>query len=451
MMSARILIVDDEKSILSSFASLLRDEGYRSATADCAEKAAGMLAASDFDLILLDLQLPGRSGLEFLRELRENQLAPKVLVVSGHADIAAALDSVRLGAIDFLEKPVPPEKLIASVKAALALVAAERQRSLLVAELDDHCRIIGRSLPVQKLLRSISQVAPTDTTVLITGENGTGKELVATRLYLESKRRERPFLKVNCPGIPETLFESELFGHVRGAFTGAVRDHQGKFIQADGGTIFLDEIGDLPLACQAKLLRVLETGEVETLGREESRTVDVRLVCATNRDLGRLVAERMFREDLFYRISVFAIEVPPLSERLDDVPLLVGEFLRRFDPAGSTRLSAAAVAVLGTLSYPGNVRQLKNMIERLAILHPGKTVEIEDISDKTPQIRPRVNDATSDAVSLYDQISLFEKRLLEKTLRECLGNISEAARRLKVDRANLSRKIRELGLRIDDL
>ncbi len=450
-MSSRILIVDDEASILSSFASLLRDEGYRTVTADSAEKAAGLLESSDIDLILLDLQLPGQSGLGFLRDLRENPLAPKVLVVSGHGDIAAALDSVRLGAIDFLEKPVPPEKLIASVNAALALVTAERQRSLLVDELDDRCRIIGRSTPIQKLHRAISQVAPTDTTVLITGENGTGKELVATRLYLESKRREQPFLKVNCPGIPETLFESELFGHMKGAFTGAVKDHPGKFAQADGGTIFLDEIGDLPLPCQAKLLRVLETGEIETLGQEESRRVDVRMICATNRDLSRLVAEGGFREDLYYRVSVFAIKVPPLSERLDDVPLLVGEFLSRFDPAGSTQLSAAAVAFLGTLSYPGNVRQLKNMIERLTILHPGRTVEVEDISEEASQALQRVSEPPSATSSLSEQVGLFEKRLVEETLRECGGNISKTARRLKVDRANLSRKIREMDLKNGDL
>jgi len=450
-MSSRILIVDDEASILSSFASLLRDEGYRTESAESAEKAVKSLKSSDIDLILLDLQLPGQSGLEFLRELRENPLAPKVLVVSGHADIAAALDSVRLGAIDFLEKPVPPEKLIASVSAALALVTAERQRSLLVSELDDRCRIIGRSASVQGLLKAISQVAPTNTTVLITGKNGTGKELVATRLYLESKRREQPFLKVNCPGIPETLFESELFGHVKGAFTGAVRDHPGKFVQADGGTIFLDEIGDLPLACQAKLLRALETGEIETLGQEQSRQVSVRVICATNRDLENLVAERKFREDLFYRISVFVIKVPPLSARLDDVPLLAGEFLSRFDPAGGTRLSAAALAFLGTLSYPGNVRQLKNIIERLTILHPSRTVEIEDISEETSSSLLRMNDSLPKTASLSDQLSLFEKRLLEKTLQECSGNISEAARHLRVDRANLSRKIREMGLKTGDL
>ncbi len=450
-MPSRILIVDDEPAILSSFASLLRDEGHRTLTADSAEKAAGTLALSGVDLILLDLQLPGQSGLEFLQSLREDPSAPKVLVVSGHGDIAAALKSVRLGAVDFLEKPVPPEKLIASVSAALSLVAAERQRSMLVKELDDRCRIIGRSTAIQKLLKSISQVAPTDTTVLITGENGTGKELVATRLYLESKRRERPFLKVNCPGIPEALFESELFGHVKGAFTGAVRNHPGKFVQADGGTIFLDEIGDLPLSCQAKLLRVLETGEVETLGREESRQVSVRVVCATNRELQRLVTEGKFREDLYYRISVFSIKVPPLSKRLNDVPVLAGEFLSRFDPAGSTRLSSSALAFLGTLAYPGNIRQLKNIIERLTILHPGRTVEIEDIAEEDSHAQVSDAVALPTMSSLADQIGLFEKHLVEKTLRECRGNISETARRLKVDRANLSRKIREMGLKSGDL
>ncbi len=448
-MKARLLIVDDEANIRTSFSSLLTDEGHSPVAVDTAEEAERLCTTEQFDLILLDLQLPGISGLEFLRRLKDHAHPPHVLVISGQADIPDALNAVRLGAIDFLEKPVQPEKLIASVSAALALAKVERQRNMIVTELEQGCRIIGKSPAMTRLLQTIDQVAPTDTTVLITGENGTGKELVATRLHLTGNRREYPCLKVNCPGIPESLFESELFGHTKGAFTGAVRDYPGKFVQADGGTIFLDEIGDLPLASQAKLLRVLETGEVETLGREQVRKVDVRVICATNRDLQKLVNEGRFRQDLFYRISVFGIEVPPLSRRLDDIPLLVGEFLRRYDPSGHTRLSAAAVAYLTTLPYPGNVRQLKNIIERLTIVFAGRTVEVDDLAAEVGHSLKAIPESEKDS-SLTEQVNRFERQLIEQTLNSCQGNISKAARKLQVDRANLSRKIKEYGLKPRD-
>jgi two-component system nitrogen regulation response regulator NtrX len=449
MTPSRILIVDDEPNIRESFSSLLHDEGHYTKAAGTAEEAADAIRTKTFDLILLDLQLPGQHGLDFLRRLKENPAAPRVLVISGQADIAAALEAVRLGAIDFLEKPVQPEKLVTSVGAALALTAAEKQRAQLVDEIDEQCRMIGRSEAMQKLAATISQVAPTDTTVLITGENGTGKELVATRLYLESNRREGPFLRVNCPGIPETLFESELFGHVKGAFTGAVKDHPGKFALADGGTIFLDEIGDLPLACQAKLLRTLETGEIETLGTGEPKKVNVRVICATNRDLARLIEQGQFRQDLFYRVSVFALDVAPLRDRPDDIPLLTGEFLKRYDPSGRTQFTPAAIAHLGSLSYPGNVRQLKNLIERLTILFPGKTVDADDVARQSGE-KPVPSDVANPESSLMESVARFEKSLVAQILTRSNGNISEAARRLQIDRSSLSRKIKEFGLKPDD-
>jgi len=446
-MPARILIVDDEPNIVSSFVSLLTDHGFETSAAVSAEEAERKCAGADFDLILLDLQLPGQSGLEFLQGLKDNPAAPKVLVISGQADIPAALQAVRSGAVDFLEKPVPPEKLIASVNAALALATAEKQRNLLIGDIDQQCRIVGQSWAIKNLLATISQVAPTDATVLITGENGTGKELVAMRLFLESRRREAPFLKVNCPGIPETLFESELFGHVKGAFTGATRDHPGKFSQADGGTIFLDEIGDLPRPCQAKLLRVLETGEIETLGSERSRKVDVRVICATNQDLAARIAAGRFREDLFYRISVVAIESPPLARRTDDIPLLAGEFLKRFDPAGRVKFTPAAMAYLGTRSFPGNVRQLKNLIERLVILSPNDTVDVPDIAHHCSE---SIDNPAGGELTLTDHLRHFEKNLIRQVLSDCHNNISETARRLGIDRANLSRKVKEHGLKTDE-
>jgi len=445
-MAEKILIVDDELNITSGFSSLLDDEGFRTQTAASAEEALKKYSQTDFDLILLDLNLPGLSGIDFLKRIGQESSSSLVMVISGQSDIPTALEAVRLGAIDYLEKPVPPEKLISSVKMAMKLVAANRQRTVMVEEIDDSSRIVGNSRPIKKLLETIGSMAVSDATVLITGENGTGKELVATRLFLQSNRRDKPFIKVNCPGIPPTLFESELFGHRRGAFTGAVRDYPGKFVLADNGTIFLDEIGELPADCQAKLLRVLEGGEVETLGQTAQRKVDVRVLCATNKNLKEQIEAGKFRQDLYYRISVLTIDVPALRERLDDVPLLAGEFLKRFDPSQSCRLAPESMAYLSTLPFPGNVRELKNIIERVTILCGGGTVEAEDLRRMlSGDTRP--SEKTSGDQPLSERVRDFEKNIIVATLAECDGNITRAAGALKVDRANLSRKIKDLGLK----
>jgi DNA-binding NtrC family response regulator len=445
-MAEKILIVDDEPNITSGFSSLLADEGFHTQMAASAEEALLKYSQADFDLILLDLNLPHMSGIDFLKQISQEGSLSLVMVISGQSDIPTALEAVRLGAVDYLEKPVPPEKLISSVKMALKLAAANRQRTAMVEEIDDSSRIIGNSRPIKKLLQTIGSIAVSEATVLITGENGTGKELVATRLFLQSNRRDKPFVKVNCPGIPPTLFESELFGHRKGAFTGAVRDYPGKFVMADNGTIFLDEIGDLPAACQAKLLRVLENGEVETLGQTDQRRVDVRVLCATNQNLKAQVEAGNFREDLYYRISVLTVEVPALRERLDDVPQLAGEFLKRFDPAQSCRLAPETLAYLSTLPFPGNVRELKNIIERVTILCGGGTVEAEDLR-RTISGDARPQEKTDIGQPLSDRVHDFEKNIIVATLAECDGNITRAARALKVDRANLSRKIKDLGLK----
>jgi len=445
-MPETILIIDDEQKIISSFTSLLEDEGYKVNSAESIEKALKLYNKNRYDLILLDLNLPKLSGVDFLKIIKNDPIPPVVLVISGQSDISTALETIRLGAADYLEKPVPPEKLLTSVKSGLLLSQAQKQRLLMVNDLDQSSRIIGESSAIKKLLLTISQAAPNDVSVLIRGENGTGKELVAMRLYLESKRREKPFIKVNCPGIPASLFESELFGHTKGAFTGAVRDYPGKFVLADGGSIFLDEIGDLPYECQAKLLRVLETSEVEKLGSTDSTIVDVRVICATNRNLEKLIEEKKFREDLYYRISVFNINVPSLNDRKDDIPLLVGEFLKRYDPSGKLLLSPDAIAYLTTLDYPGNVRQLKNLIERLSITHLGRQIGMIDLAGMTSiDNLPEKN--APESISLTDQLLDFEKHLIKKTLENTQGNISEAARQLNIDRANLSRKINEWGLK----
>jgi len=445
-MPERILIIDDEPNITAAFSSLLTDEGYVTSVAGTAEEALKLTASKRFDLVLLDINLPGLSGVEFLRRVAREEPPLTVLVISGQSDIPTALEAVRLGAVDYMEKPVPPEKLIAGVQSALMLGAANRQRALLIEELDHDSPIIGKSQAIKKVLHEIDRAAPTSATVLLTGENGTGKELAATRLYLSSDRRDRPFVKVNCPGVPATLFESELFGHKKGAFTGAVRDFPGKFALADGGTIFLDEIGDLPPECQAKLLRVLESGEIEQIGAVDRRSVDVRVVCASNHDLKRRVAEGLFREDLYYRISVLVIELPPLRNRRDDVPILAGEFLNRFDPAGAIRLSPDAMAFLATLDYPGNVRQLRNIIERLTIVVTGREIGVDDIM-ADPTVGPDAGMETNRKMSLAERQAVFEKHLIRKTLEQTGGNISEAARILQVDRASLSRRVKEFKLK----
>ncbi len=445
-MTERILIIDDEPNITAAFSALLTDESYQTITAATAEEALALTGSTRFDLVLLDINLPGMSGIEFLRRVMASDPPLTVLVISGQSDIPTALEAVKLGAVDYIEKPVPPEKLIASVSSALLLGAANRQRAQLIDDLDRNSPIIGRSAAVKKLLNEIDRAAPTPATVLFTGENGTGKELAATRLYLASDRRDRPFIKVNCPGVPATLFESELFGHKKGAFTGAVRDYPGKFALADGGTIFLDEIGDLPLECQAKLLRVLESGEVEQLGAIERRTVDVRVVCATNQNLKARVADGKFREDLFYRISVLVIDLPPLRKRRDDIPLLAGEFLKRFDPSETIRFSPEAIAFLATLDYPGNVRQLRNMIERLTIIVPGREITVDDII-ADPTVEAGLGIEINEKMSLAERLNAFEKHLIRKTLEQTGGNISEAARLLQVDRAGLSRRVKEFKLK----
>lgn len=444
-MQPRILIIDDEPNITSSFASLLADEGYATNCAADAESGLKQCDGTTFDLILLDLNLPRQSGIDFLKQIKRRPRPPLVLVISGQTDIPIALEAMKLGAVDYLEKPVSAERLISSVRAALMLAQAEQQRAIIADEVDAHSQMIGQSNALKDLLAAIDQAAPTEVTILIDGENGTGKELVATRIHLESKRRDRPFIKVNCPGVPETLFESELFGHRKGAFTGAVKDFPGKFVLADTGTIFLDEIGDLPLSCQAKLLRVLETGEVETLGDTERRRVDVRVIAATNQNLSELITQSKFREDLFYRLSVFPLKVPALRQRVDDIPLLIGEFLRRFDPSGGTTLSSEALAYLTTLDYPGNVRQLKNIIERLTIVCGGRAVAIDDLISQLGTAGPTPISPVH--VGLNERVSRFEKHLIQSTLAACDGNISEAARLLEVDRSNLSKKIKEFGLK----
>ncbi|MCK4372456.1 MAG: sigma-54-dependent Fis family transcriptional regulator, partial [candidate division Zixibacteria bacterium] len=442
-MQNRILIIDDEPNITSSFASLLTDEGHLAEGASDAETGLKRIERNRYDLVLLDLNLPGLSGIDFLKRIKGKPTAPMVLVISGQSEIAVALEAMKLGAVDYLEKPVAPERLISSVRAALMLLQAERQRSIMADEVDAGSQMIGQSASMRQLSSVISQAAPTDVTVLIEGENGTGKELVATRIYLESRRRDRPFVKVNCPGIPETLFESELFGHRKGAFTGAVKDYPGLLEMADGGTLFLDEIAELDGNLQSKLLRVIQEKTFERVGGRRQITADVRLIAATNRRLKRMVDEGGFREDLFYRLNTFPLELPPLRERPADIPALARAFLGRAAKEFGKpplELSEEAMECLMGYNWPGNVRELENAIERAVILAQNSNIEVTDL--------PHQNLPLARSALPGKRLKEAEKNHILNILTETEGNYSEAARILGISRMTLYNKAREYGINV---
>src|SRR5512140_1750906 len=374
---AKILIIDDEASIRSTLAGILEDEGHKAVQCESGEEAIAQFARDEFDLAILDLWLPGIDGLSVLERLN-GAGAPPVIVISGHGNIDTAVRATRLGAYDFLEKPLSLERVLLTVNHALA----DRKLRDQVRDLRRHFTLeellIGESEAMKKLDQQIRSAAPTATRVLITGENGSGKEIVARTLHRLSPRAEQPFIDVNCAAIPEELIESELFGHRKGAFTGAIDDRKGKFELADGGSIFLDEIGDMSLKTQAKVLRVLQEQTFQRVGGQQTISVDVRVIAATNKNLETEIAAGSFRSDLYYRLNVVPIEVPPLRARGNDIILLAEHFLRRFAAEtgrGLKKISAGAATVIKAYSWPGNVRELKNVIERLMILVPGDTIE----------------------------------------------------------------------------
>ncbi|HEY0156956.1 MAG TPA: sigma-54 dependent transcriptional regulator [Thermoanaerobaculia bacterium] len=444
---ARILIIDDESGIRSTLSSILEDEGHRTTTCESGEEGLAQFAREEFDLILLDLWLPGMDGLAVLERLRSAG-APPVIVISGHGSVDAAVKATRLGAYDFLEKPLSLERVLLTVNHALS----DRRLREQVRDLRRHLALeellIGESDAMKKLEQQIRSAAPAATRVLITGENGSGKEIVARTLHRLSPRSDQPFIDVNCAAIPEELIESELFGHRKGAFTGAIDERKGKFELADGGTLFLDEVGDMSMKTQAKVLRVLQEQTFQRVGGQQTIKVDVRVLAATNKSLEEEIANGNFRSDLYYRLNVIPIEVPPLRARGDDIVLLAEHFLRRF--AAETgqpkkKLSAGGAAKLRAHHWPGNVRELRNVIERLAILLPGETIEPEDVQlgSRPAEVAP----AIGAGLSLRDAREQFEKQYILDRLREYAGNISRTAESLGVERSNLYRKMDAYGIR----
>jgi two-component system nitrogen regulation response regulator NtrX len=446
----RILVIDDERSIRETLSEILTDEGYAVTAVESGEDGLRRFLDEAFDLVFLDVWLRDRDGLSLLEAADGRLSEVPVVMISGHANVETAVRAVRLGAYDFLEKPLSLERVVLTAQKAierrdlLAEVAKFRGRR------ESESELLGESAPMRKLREEIARVAPTDARVLITGENGTGKELVARHIHRLSERREAPLVEVNCAAIPEDLIESELFGHSRGSFTGASEDRRGKFEEADGATLFLDEVADMSAKTQAKVLRALQEGRFTRVGGSRAIASDARVLSATNKTLAEEIRRGAFREDLYFRLAVVPIHVPPLRERTDDIPLLAGHFLREASARFGRKpksLSAAAVEALEAYRWPGNVRELKNLIERLMILSPSEEVQREDLPSEF-----REGELAETAVGqapLRDARDDFERRYILAALKKNRGNVSRTAEALDLERSNLYRKLKAYGIEVE--
>ncbi|HEX6243032.1 MAG TPA: sigma-54 dependent transcriptional regulator [Polyangiales bacterium] len=450
-MPASILIVDDEKNILVTLSRALRVEGYEVDVAGSGQLGLSRAHQKSYDAILLDVQMPDLDGLELLRLIKADREDVPVLIMSGHASIASAVLATQRGAHDFLEKPISSERLLVSLAAALERSRLEHENRELRERTFANEALLGESQPMQALRRSIQLIADASAPVLITGERGTGKELVARALHEGSRRKRGPLEKLNCAAVPRELVESELFGHEAGAFTGASRQRKGKFERAQGGTLFLDEVADMPLDMQAKLLRVLQEGELERVGGSDLLKVDVRVVAATNKDLDAAMKAGELRRDLYDRLNVLPLSLPPLRERKQDIPLLATRFLglsAKANDRPDKTLSAGALALLCAYEYPGNVRELRNLIERLVIMTPAS-----EISEREARALLPASEGTADQLSFVPGRSLremmddAERGLIRRALDHHQGNVSATADGLGLERSHLYKKMRALGLR----
>jgi DNA-binding NtrC family response regulator len=442
----RILIVDDDQTTLASLSRAFRLAGYDAAVCDSAARAISLLRNERFDLVFSDVVMPGKDGLAMLAELREIGITTPIIMVSGQATVDMAVRATRLGALDFLEKPISTDKLLLTVENALRLVRLEAENQALRRRVGRH-EIVWKSDAMRRVMAQVDRVAASESRVCILGETGTGKELVARAVHERSPRRDRPFVTVNCAAVPSELIESELFGHEKGAFTGAAARHLGKFEQAHGGTLFLDEIGDMPPAMQAKLLRLLQEGELERIGGDRPIVVNTRVIVATHRDLESLVRKGTFREDLYHRIFVFPITMPPLRERVDDVPLLAEHFAQivaeqnGWKPRGFTQ---EALDALVRYTWPGNVRELRNVVERLLLL----TDDTVDASTVRQVLSGKSATAPGHAATgtLADRVSAFERDVVLAELTAHGYRVAETARALGLERSHLYKKCQQLGI-----
>ncbi len=444
-----ILIVDDEVSIRDSLKDVLEEEGYKTAGAESGEACLEALREHSFDVVLLDVWLPGMDGLETLEKIREMEAASEVIMISGHGTIETAVRATKLGAYDFLEKPLSIDKTLIVIKNAVDAKRLRAENRDLKKQLIPRNVIVGESVPMKALRQQIQIMAPTNGRVLIYGESGTGKELVARAIHLNSPRKDEMFVEVNCAAIPEDLIESELFGHRKGCFPGALADKEGKFQKAHGGTMFLDEIGDMSLKTQSKVLRTLEDQRFVPVGSDEAVTVDARVIASTNKDLDEEISKGNFREDLFYRLNVIPFSVPPLREHKEDIPLLVRHFLREFAAAYGRRsreITDDAIEVLMRYSWPGNVRELRNVMERIVIMNPAAVrVERKHLPPLIQRDGGR-RSAGSEFSTLHQARVAYERDYILKKLDENYGNVSRTAEVLGLERSHLYRKMRSLGI-----
>ena len=454
MSHEEILVVDDERNIRGSLEGILRDEGYRVHAVATGEEFLRQVVQTPPDLVILDVWLPGMDGIAALEEVKRLHPELPVIMMSGHGTVETAVKATKLGAYDFIEKPLSLEKTVLAVRNALDRQRLEQENLALRQTLEERYEIVGESPAIQTLRAQIQSAAPSHGRVLIRGESGTGKELIARAIHRQSLRADKPFVEVNCAAIPDELIESELFGHEKGAFTGATNKRRGKFEVADGGTIFLDEVGDMSLKTQAKVLRVLQEQTFERVGGTETLTVDVRVIAASNKPLEEEIQEGNFREDLFYRLNVIPFEVPPLRDRKEDIPLLAVHFLRQFSREygkPERALSAEALDLLVQYPWPGNVRELRNVMERMVIMVPQDTIRASDLA---LSLRFRTGAAaeapTEPALewdgTLREARERFEREFILRRLGETHWNITRAAERLGLERSNLHRKIKAYGI-----
>ena len=449
-MPRRVLVIDDEKGVREALRQVLEYEDLEVETAESGGDGLKIYAQFHPHLVFLDVKMAGMDGLETLCGLRDIDTRALIVMISGHGTIETAVEATQLGAYDFLEKPLDTDRILLILRNVFEKVELEGTVERLQDSVGPKYKIIGETAAIREVLDTIAKVAPTNARVLIMGENGSGKELVAQAIHRGSPRAGKPFVEVNCAAIPSELIESELFGHMKGSFTGAFSDRAGKFEQADGGTLFLDEVGDMSAAAQAKVLRTLEGGDVTRIGATKSISVDVRVIAATNKHLEEEIAAGAFREDLFYRLNVVPVEVPPLRSRRDDIPLLIEKFsgdLVRSSAVGPKAFTKDAITALGQRDWPGNIRELRNTVERLLILSPGAEIQAEDVH--------RLSGAGTDvAVGGLTHCQTFEefretaeRAFLEAKLSENAWNVSETARKLEMPRSNLYKKIEKYGLK----
>jgi DNA-binding NtrC family response regulator len=439
-----VLLVDDEEKILKTLGRALRSDGHRVVESASAREAKRLLGDEAFDVLIVDNLMPGLTGLELIREIvtsAQEPERPQIVMMTAHATVADAIEAMKLGALDFLQKPFEVDHLLVTVSRAVEHQRLRTQHRYLLNERDEefnHYGIVGRSRSMQEVIHRAERVAETKSTVLITGETGTGKELVARAIHDRSAQRHMPLIKVNCAAIPDTLLESELFGHVRGAFTGATTNKKGRFALANGGSIFLDEIGTLPQPLQAKLLRVLQEREFEPLGAERTERVDVRVIAATNRDLRQLVTDGQFQGDLFYRLNVIPIHIPPLRERREDIPVLLDHFVRKHAQRTGKpidRIEDGVLTALQQYDWPGNARELENTIERAVVLSTARTLAVRDISVLAP---PVAQNPSLPSLRLHQNLEWAERETVRRALEQSRGVKKDAAELMGISQRALS-------------